>query len=98
MKSCTSRLCTNPFGPIGGTLGYVTCAVAADSTKRIEKMGSSVAYETTSTFLSQNMGHEDAAGWATEMQSSGYAAVRRWPTLSFTHRTCKFDLASEFIT
>ena len=31
------------------------------------------------------------------MQSSGSAAVRQWPTLSFTHWTCKFDLTSEFI-
>ena len=31
------------------------------------------------------------------MQSSGFAAVRQWPTLSFTHWTCKFDLISEFI-
>ena len=83
--------------PPEGTLGYVTCALAAVSTKRRKKMGSSVAYQTISTFLSQNMGHEDAFGWATEMQSSGCAVVRQWPTLSFTHRTCKFDLASEFI-
>ena len=40
--------------------------------KRRKKMGSSVAYKTRGTFLSQNMGHEDACGWATEMQSSGY--------------------------
>ena len=58
-------------------------------------MGSSVAYKTIGTFLSQNMGHEDACGWATEMQSSGCAVVRQWPTLSFTHWTCKFDLDSE---
>ena len=31
------------------------------------------------------------------MQSSGYATVRQWPTLSFTPRTCKLDLVSEFI-
>ena len=73
------------------------CALAANSTKRRKKMGSSVAYKTIGTFLSQNMGHEDAYGWATEMQSSGCAAVRQWPTLSFTHWTCKFDLDSEFI-
>ena len=65
--------------------------------KRRKKMGSSVAYKTIGTFLSQNMGHEDACGWATEMQSHGCAAVRQWPTLSFTHWTCKFDLNSEFI-
>ena len=51
------------------TLGYVACALAAGSTKRRKKMGSSVAYKTIGTFLSQNMGHEDACGWATEMQS-----------------------------
>ena len=82
--------------PPEGTLGYVTCALAANSTKRRKKMGSSVAYKTIGTFLSQKR-HEDACGWATEMQSSGCAAVRQWPTLSFTHWTCKFDLASEFI-
>ena len=70
-----------------GTLGYVTCALAANSTKRRKKMGSSVAYKTIGTFLSQNKRHEDACGWATEMQSSGCAAVRQWPTLSFTHWT-----------
>ena len=80
-----------------GTLGYVTCALAANSTKRRKKMGSSVAYKTIGTFLSQNKRREDACGWATEMQSSGCAAVRQWPTLCFTHRTCKFDLISEFI-
>ena len=80
-----------------GTLGYVTCALAANSTKRRKKMGSSVAYKTIGTFLSQNKRHEDACGWATEMQSSGFAAVRQWPTLCFTHWTCKFDLSSEFI-
>ena len=64
---------------------------------RRKKMGSSVASKTIGTFLSQNKRHEDACGWATEMQSSGFAAVRQWPTLSFTHWTCKFDLASEFI-
>ena len=51
-------------------------------------MGSSVAYKTIGTFLSQNMRHEDACGWATEMQSSGCAVVHQWPTLSFTHWTC----------
>ena len=86
-----------PPPPPKGTLGYVTCAQAAGSTKRRKKMGSSGAYKTRGSFVSQNMGHEDACGWATEMQSSGYAAVRQWPTLSFTHRTCKFDLNSEFI-
>ena len=65
--------------------------------KRRKKMGSSVAYKTIGTFLSQNKRHEDACGWATEMQSRGSAAVRQWPTLSFTHWTCKFDLTSEFI-
>ena len=60
-------------------------------------MGSSVAYKTRGTFLSQNKRHEDACGWATEMQSSGSEAVYQWPTLSFTHWTCKFDLTSEFI-
>ena len=65
--------------------------------KRRKKMGLSVAYKTIVTFLSQNMRHEDACGWATEMQSSGCVAVRQWPMLSFTHRTCKFDLDSEFI-
>ena len=60
-------------------------------------MGSSVAYKTIGTFLSQDKRHEDACGWATEMRSSGCAAVRLWPTLCFTHRTCKFDLFSEFI-
>ena len=54
--------------------------------KRRKKMGSSVAYKTIGPFLSQNMGHEDAGGWVTEMQSGGCAAVRQWPTLSFTHR------------
>ena len=80
-----------------GTLGYVTGAQEAGSTKRSKKMGSSVAYKTIGTVLSQNMGHEDACGWATEMQSSGCAAVRQWPTLRFIHWTCKFDLDSEFI-
>ena len=63
--------------------------------KRRKKMGLSVAYKTMGPFLSQNMRHEDACGWATEMQSSGCVAVRQWPTLSFTHWTCKFDLNSE---
>ena len=46
------------FGPLTpeGTLGYVTCALAANSTKRRKKMGSSVAYKTIGTFLSQKMG------------------------------------------
>ena len=82
-----------PPPPPEGTLGYVTCALAANSTKRRKKMGSSVAYKTIGTFLSQNKRHEDARGWATEMQSSGFAAVRLWPTLCFTHWTCKFDLS-----
>ena len=76
-----------PPPPPERTLGYVTCALAANSTKRRKKMGSSVAYKTIGTFLSQNMGQEDACGWATKMQSSGCAAVRQWPTLSFTHWT-----------
>ena len=96
-RSWLSRAPTAPPPPPKGTLGYVTCAQAAGSTKRRKKMGSSGAYKTRGSFVSQNMGHEDACGWATEMQSSGYAAVRQWPTLSFTHRTCKFDLNSEFI-
>ena len=45
-----------------GTLGYVTCALAANSTKRRKKMGSSVAYKTIGTFLSQNKRHEDTCG------------------------------------
>ena len=45
-----------------GTLGYVTCALAANSTKRRKKMGSSVAYKTIGTFLLQNKRHEDACG------------------------------------
>ena len=61
-------------------------------------MGSLVVYKTIRTFLSQDMRPEDAYGWATEMQSSGCAAVHQWPTLSFTHWTCKFDLDSEFIS
>ena len=48
--------------PPEGTLGYVTCALAANSTKRRKKMGSSVAYKTIGTFLSQNKRHEDACG------------------------------------
>ena len=83
--------------PPEGTLGYVTCALAANSTKRRKKMGSSVAYKTIGTFLSQDKRHKDACGWATEMRNSGCAAVRHRPTLCFTHRTCKFDLFSEFI-
>ena len=59
--------------------------------KRRKKMGSSVAYKTRGTFLSQNMGHEDACGWATD-QCKAVDAQRyangQWPTLSFTHRTC----------
>ena len=43
-----------------GTLGYVTCALAANSTKRRKKMGSSVAYKTIGTFLLQDKRHEDA--------------------------------------
>ena len=106
MKNSISRLCTNPLGappppPPEGTLGYVTCALVANTTKRRKKMGSSVAYKTIGTFLSQDKRHEDACGWATkkkkEMRSSGCAAVRQWPTPCFTHRTCKFDLFSEFI-
>ena len=38
--------------PPEGTLGYVTCALAANSTKRRKKMGSSVASKTIGTFLS----------------------------------------------
>ena len=56
--------------PPEGTLGYVTCALAANSTKRRKKMGSSVAYKTIGTFLSQNkrrrclwVGHRDAKQW-----------------------------------
>ena len=88
---------SGPWHPPEGTLGHVTCALAANSTKRRKKMGSSVAYKTIGTFLSQDKRHEDACGWATEMRSSGCAAVRQWPTLCFTHRTCNFDLFSEFI-
>ena len=51
-----------PPPPPEGTLGYVTCALAANSTKRRKKMGSSVAYKTIGTFLSQNKRHEDACG------------------------------------
>ena len=36
------------------------------STKRRNKIGSFVAYKTIGTFLSQNMGHGDASGQATD--------------------------------
>ena len=70
----------------GAALARGTCP--ANSAKRRKKMGSSVAYKTIGTFLSQNMGHEDACGWATEMQSSGCAAVRQGPSLRYDHWTC----------
>ena len=41
--------------------GYCTCAQAAVSTKA-QKIGSSVAYNTRRTVLSQKMGREDASG------------------------------------
>ena len=37
----------------GGTLGYGTCAQVAGSTKLRKKIGSSVAYKTTGTFVSK---------------------------------------------
>ena len=54
--------------PPKGTLGYVTCAQVAGSTKRRKKMCSSMAYKTIGTFLSQRMGHlwvghRDAKQW-----------------------------------
>ena len=73
-----------PPPPPEGTLGYDMGAQAAN--------GSSIAYKTIGTFLSQKMRQDYARGRATEMQSSGCAAVRQWPTLSFDHRTCEFDL------
>ena len=72
--------------------GLCHVCTGGNSTKRRKKMGSSVAYKTIGTFLSQDKRHEDACGWATEMRNSGCAAVRHRPTLCFTHRTCKFDL------
>ena len=49
--------------------------------KRRKKMGSSVAYKTIGIFLSQNMGHEDACGWATDqckaVDVQRYASGRR---------------------
>ena len=62
---------------------YCTCAQAAVSTKCRKKIGSSVAYETIGTFLSQKMGREDASGLATdrctavEMQRDAYAIAKR---------------------
>ena len=86
---CHCRTLTYATPTPEGTLGYVTCALVANSTKRRKKIGSSVAYKTIGTFLLQDKRHEDACGWATEMRNSGCAAVRHWPTLCFTHRTCK---------
>ena len=66
--------------PPEGTLGYVTCALAANSTKRRKKMGSSVAHKTIGTFLSQNKRHEDACGWPHRCKAVGlqrYASGRR---------------------
>ena len=62
------RVQGNPPPPINAeeTLGYVTCALAANSTKNRKKMGSSVAYKTIGIFRSQKMGPEDACGWATD--------------------------------
>ena len=71
-----------PFAPPPpeGTL-YGTCAQVADSTKRRKKMGSSVAYKTIGTFLSQKMRLEDACGWATDrckaVEMQRYANGRR---------------------
>ena len=48
-----------------GTLGSGTCAQAANSTERSKEMGSSVAYKTIGTFLSQKITHEHASGLAT---------------------------------
>ena len=47
--------CRNPSldNPPEGTLGYITCAQVAGSTKRRKKMGSSGAYKTIGTFRSQ---------------------------------------------
>ena len=49
--------------------------------KRRKKMGSSVAYKTIGTFLSQKMGHEDASGRATDrcnaVEMQRYAKVHR---------------------
>ena len=39
--------------PLEGTLGYCTCAQVAGSAKRRKKCGSSVAYKTIGTVLSQ---------------------------------------------
>ena len=79
-KQRIPRPCATPPPP-EGTLGYITCAQAADSTKRRKKMGLSVAYKTIGTFLSQNMGHEDACGWATDqckaVDTQRYANGRR---------------------
>ena len=60
-RTAISADCNVPCTP-EGTLGYVTCALAANTTKRRKKMGSSVAYKTIGTFLSQNKRHEDACG------------------------------------
>ena len=64
---------TTPWGPAidragggGEEQGYGTCAQAAVSTKRRETMGSSVAYKTRGTFVSQKMGHEAAGGQTTD--------------------------------
>ena len=46
------QTCLWPVPP-EGALGYCTCAQVAGSTKRRKKIGSSVAYKTTGTFLSQ---------------------------------------------
>ena len=46
--------------------GLCHVCTGGNSTKRRKKMGSSVAYKTIGTFLSQDKRHEDACGWATE--------------------------------
>ena len=68
-----------------GTLGYCTGAQEAVSTKHRKKMGSSVAYKTRGTFLSQNMRREDACGQSTEQaEDSGCAAVYHRPSLCYS--------------
>ena len=90
-----SSIYTQKYRPLNAprrNSGLCHVCTGGNSTKRRKKLGSSVAYKTIGTFLSQDKRHEDACGWATEMRNSGCAAVRHRPTLCFTHRTCKFDL------
>ena len=75
-------------------LSYCKCAQAAGNTKLRKKIGSSVAYKTIGTFLSQE-GHTDANGLSTNMHNE---AIGCSGTLCTTAKQQLLDLLCRHVT